>query len=502
MREELFKDLNDEYIKEQAEEFNTYSKYMYYSKLKIRSLVAVVIVLLLAMICKYLKWEILEDNNISKSLKDFGIYDLFELTTFNFEITIFSFYIIIIIVYSSITVFLKNKIIKRINADYTRLPWMTIFRKRNFFWIFISPDYLLANESKDKLVENIEIHEINSNKKPRWFEINEGCRELSNYEWLKIQIERKFLVKWANWLNVFLSSMLFVIIVSGLYFLEIIFKERVFFDKWSAIVWIFIAQLISFRILSRGVEIIIAFYKDVVRVDSKMFYNKWNNKEMDIDQKLDNAIYLNGFRFTILRSQGRLSLAIHTLLEMFILFAAIYIALSINITDFWGKDVTPNLLTPILHSLSIGVFNVSFDPKFNLIQSIFHVAQILLSCVLILLSVSQYLNGETEFNDKKSFEYRFYKALDTVKRKPDDKLKRRFMESNIGVYKIYYGEGIKIKVREKNVHHNYIDKIGLQSCSIKWKRRRFSTRGSLEIQHCKSITMKFVGKDKIYLYLS
>ena len=528
IQENLFEGIDPSFIRKQAIKFNNHSKDNYYNKKKKYSIIISGIIIFFAVLLKYFEIPIIADRDVylSEYKEDeyIGVYTL----------VICIMYIVIFFLCTITNLSVKGRIIKRIDSNYViGLKDYYNYKKNNtnvstnnnifleelalkienIILKLISPDYILANKAKETLVENVKQDGINKEYKPKWFEFDNNLIGKSDYEWLKIQIERKFLIEWSNWANIVITVRLFLI-VTLIYIFEIFIFEIIFdhiidgnlYYKINDFIWLFLALLIGYRIISRGIEIIIAFYKDVVSVDSKLFYNLEGEKQIDFAHiNLDkmNCSYINGFRFTLLRSQARLSLAIHTLIELFILFTILYLSFSFIIEDFWGTNMGPSLVTSIFYSLSLGVFNVSFDPQFVWVKALFHVLQVVLSCILILLSVAQYLNGKTEMEDG-SFEYEFYKELKIIEQKKNIdgiKIIDKKITSALGNYKIFIGKGIThrfIDESKENIEFKYNHQI----CTFKIRKATPQTSETLDIIHCESISIKFIGIDKIYLFLT
>jgi len=189
----------------------------------------------------------------------------------------------------------------------------------------------------------------------------------------------------------------------------------------------FLFICIFIRLISRGLEISIAFYKDIVKVDSKLFLQvdviKDNTEKNQI--RILNSKYINGFKSSLLREGARLSLAVHSLLELFITFAlAFYLlfnilslldesyfltnssnpSIEIELRDekIYIKRINeeeisisaPNYVETFLFSSSLGLFNISYVTYQNILISILHFYQVLLSAILILLSIARYLNND------------------------------------------------------------------------------------------------------------
>lgn len=207
--------------------------------------------------------------------------------------------------------------------------------------------------------------------------------------WDQIKNARKFFVEFSNWLNV-----IFTILLS---FVAVIFL-------WTNQGWIVdvFFYTICWRILSRSIEIAVAYYKDVVRVDAVIFTQKGG---------ATNKLYVNNWKSSLIRRPARISLAIHTLLEMILAFALLHYFLAVHfqpdsplpLTN--GQEELLDYGSFFLFSVSLSFFNFSFTAYPALIWSIVHVWQVLLSMVLIILSLANYLGMDDTLlqRDRKFF---------------------------------------------------------------------------------------------------
>jgi len=461
---------NEKFYIEQASKFvrldNKFNFFKLSNLLKIS-----VIPLILVLFCLFTA----SDYNINftlKKLKNFNVNE-FQIVF----IAIFS-----IIFYISFVFLLKQRIIYTIDKCYKGKVWKTkSFKKRwGILVLIFSPDYISSQVCKSILVDKASLEDLEDGYRPVYYEVRKDKKKMDNLKWFKHQLERKFLIEWSNWMNVLVSCLL----LCGIVLLYII--------NGHPYLWIITITFISYRIISRSTEICIAFYKDVVRVDAKIFCTRCNNDCVclndDLADKLPGTIkYINGFKSSLIRPQGRLSLAIHSLIEMFILFGSFYYFMAFFEFGFF-IDSTLNIFTPLLYSLTLGVFNVSFDVEFQMIRGIVHALQVSLSCILILLSVAQYLNGEVKINEE-SDNYYFYKAVKIVEFK-GNKVDDQFGYKLIGNYNVYFPNDI-IWSKENNTHKFKYNK---QVCVIKY------FNGKLEIEHCERISMNFVGTQELYLY--
>ena len=261
---------------------------------------------------------------------------------------------------------------------------------KKFFLHMFSPDLLYSIIFKDLLkreATEIEFTKEYFHKKPTYYSIWRG-KEVNVYQWSQTRIERKFFIEWSNWINVIISCFsCFLIYLLCLYSKSI-----------ANVCYMFLIV----RVISRGVEIAVAFYKDVVAIDSVLFHL----------HKTVREIYIQNFKSSIIRNRTRLSLAIHSLIELIILFSAIYYmtGMFVGIKDKY-EFTTP--IFALLHSASLGVFNYSFDIEYKgeIFLAFIHVWQLLLSGVLLLLSIALYIGREDSIKDELSLYKYVYKKL-------------------------------------------------------------------------------------------
>ncbi|MEC0305048.1 hypothetical protein [Terribacillus saccharophilus] len=135
--------------------------------------------------------------------------------------------------------------------------------------------------------------------------------------------------------------------------------------------------------LSRGIEIVYAFYKDVV--SSRM------NSELEIDEKLSN-----------LKRGNRISLAVHSYLEMALIFGIIYFIQPATSKLSEGGS----LLDSILYSFSVMAFNFSFDKSFITLGGVLHVTQVFIGITLVVLSIANYLGMKDTMSEFEKSDWR------------------------------------------------------------------------------------------------
>ncbi|AZU61673.1 hypothetical protein [Neobacillus mesonae] len=238
-------------------------------------------------------------------------------------------------------------------------------------YFLFSPDYLYAVLYKAKLKNGVGVTY-------NWT----GFRDKNKrgvMEWDKIKIERKFFVEYSNWLNV-----CFVIAVT-------IFIVGIW--RFNGFLVDILYYFLLLRLLSRGIEIVYAYYKDVVRVDSIIFKKYTKNKL--------ETIYINSWKSSAIRKPARISLACHTLFEMVLTFTLLYyFVASISPTESLPVDSLSLYWEFFVYSLSINIFNFSFTSYPYTMWSILHVVQVFIGVVLIVLSLARYLGLSDEITER------------------------------------------------------------------------------------------------------
>lgn len=294
----------------------------------------------------------------------------------------------------------------------------------------VSPDLFFSKFFKHELTRNKVNKECACTE--IYYSIGKSGETYSNIEWCKIKIERKFFIEWTNWFNIIITV------------LSVIISVRLFYFGSEKSILIISIWFLIFRMISRGIEISIAFYSDVVQVQSQVFKKSTGkvysgeiihqNDKYDInnhilrcnngvicefyeEELIENIVYIDKFKSSILRSEARISLAMHTLVELFYLYCAIYIFCDWS----YGLDNNYEVMSPLnslLISMSLGVFNISYSMDYNLILGIIHVSQVFLSVILILLSLAQYLSKSDNINENE-YENKLYSYvyLNTMKKK-------------------------------------------------------------------------------------
>jgi hypothetical protein len=304
------------------------------------------------------------------------------------------------------------EIIKKIKNFRGSKKYKKPYFKKHFLIYLLSRDYFYANKYKRKLLE--------TDQKCRCAD-DQTCRKIKDIcylNWDQIRIKNKYFIQFSNWLNIIFVSFLavFTIVVSSIS------------EYWSNILFWFIL----FRIISRFIEIAIAFYKDVVEVNDKIVrsndeMHKSQDSKVDIYEKVNkeidvgnNDIYIHRWKNSILLKSARISLAVHSLFEVIILFSLFYyVSFELNIIEIGFSNVDNVLPSQywdfLLYSISVTTMNFSFDPvNVSSILGTAHVVQVILSMILIVLSISSYLGLEGTLSARNE---NFYLRTHTYKRK-------------------------------------------------------------------------------------
>lgn len=278
----------------------------------------------------------------------------------------------------------RNKTKNSLNED-------TAFKKRLFLilksfplWL-VSPDYFYALSFKNKIRD--EHLKCSNNDCPSDCYVDtDGVCLLA---WDTIKIKMKYFVIFSNWNNVILSSIIAIITVLSW--------------GYNNGITNLLFSIIIFRVISRFLEISIAFFKDVVRVDDKLFIRKKNRENAEDDQ---DTIYIHRWKNTFLLKSGRISLAIHSIVEVIILFSLIYYFIYNTVGDhdkikqMIGNNNDLNFINFFLLSASVSFLNFSYTSFCNIFWSVAHVSQVILSLVLISLSIASYIGLDSNLLER------------------------------------------------------------------------------------------------------
>ncbi|WP_179866965.1 hypothetical protein [Bacillus pseudomycoides] len=232
-----------------------------------------------------------------------------------------------------------------------------------------------------------------------------------------IKFMTKFYVKFSNWCNV-MSVMILVFLIICL---------GVVGNSSCRTMCIFIIFLwLLLRMISRTWEIARAFYNDVVRVGARIF----NHDGKDI--------YLHSWKNSYIRKPLRISLAIHSLLELILMFTCAYILTftifgsqlgfqvqeSVKLPTQEVNSVVENKINEIekeitlpkvhdyivekkvyeffVYAISICFFNISYINYGLFMWNVLHVWQISMSMVMIILCIAAYLGNSDDMHKRES----------------------------------------------------------------------------------------------------
>lgn len=251
----------------------------------------------------------------------------------------------------------KKEIFKRIK-DKIRIFFFTTL------YLLVSPDYLFSKIYKGILEKSVDSIGMETE--------NETCD--SGYKEHINKKARKLFIINSNWANIIVTCVFIL-------FLYIVSSTKIDIVK-DVQVLEFIMLFLLFHTFSRAIEIVIAFYKDVTVTTM--------TKYLQI-----------GKRHSSLKRGNRISLAIHSYLEITLLFGMVYFVNSLyrlseanSSTHLYVlklSKLNDSLLENILYSFSLTAFNISFDPNCPLEYNILHVTQVLVGMTLVILSIANYL---------------------------------------------------------------------------------------------------------------
>lgn len=291
-----------------------------------------------------------------------------------------------------------------------------------FFIFLLSPDYALARIYKGSL-DCDEFEERCNHEFPKDNEgICEQCLENRKYR-------RKYFITLSNWMNFTFIALLMIVFL---------FNEV---TKFTNNLSFFFLIFIAFHILSRIFEVAYAFYNDVVKVKSKYFnpvLPEKVNSEEGVFEKILTENFINYWRGSAIRRPERISLAIHSYVEIILLFTLFYYFFIVYTHIETGNEICnynnmpflfnmceevphldnkyefskyPELYQYLLLSASVTFFNFSFLPGgIPIIWQIAHVIQVFMSIILIVLSLAMYIGWKDEISKDEIREFMLLKA--------------------------------------------------------------------------------------------
>lgn len=253
--------------------------------------------------------------------------------------------------------------------------------------LLIMPDYLWAEYFKRKIGRAI---------------IDESL--ITPYYVEYIRLTKKFYIERCNWFNIIVT-----IIIAIICFVSFS-KEPILYGFLPSFACVFIL----YRTMSRVLEILVSFYYDIVNQREKIFYffedgcktihhdavkDIANNQVIKTSIKNKSFAYFSPWNNTLLLPASRASLALHSLLEVTIIFSVLYFllsGLSHYLPSYWfhpsieqGKFGDIGVMKFVLFSFSVAI---TFpDLKLDSYWSILVALQMLVSLVLIIMSLAYYL---------------------------------------------------------------------------------------------------------------
>lgn len=207
------------------------------------------------------------------------------------------------------------------------------------FWSIIhfilTPDFFWATFNKNRLAEKT------------------SCSQQSRAEF----------VKYSNWINLSFVALLYIMVT-----LYEAFISRPTTATFSTMI---LQSFLITRLFSRGLEMIIAFYRDV-------------------------ATRVPSVRSSHLSKYQRISLAVHSYFELIIAYAISYFVLDFPLNFDHEDNFTLSLLDSLYFSLGVVTFtNVNID-GFNNLHKLIVYSQVFTAQVLIGLSIASYIGWQEE----------------------------------------------------------------------------------------------------------
>ncbi|PLT28158.1 hypothetical protein [Peribacillus deserti] len=338
--------------------------------------------------------------------------------------------------------FIPFKLISRTTKIQTNL--LSSFNVKLTLLFFFSPDYALAKIYK-KVISSIEKKCEHTSPKDMDGYCDQ-CLENRRYR-------LKYFIKMSNWINVIFATYLMI------FFL---YNEV---DKFGNYFIVFFLSFITFRISSRVFEISYAFYNDVVKVKSKYFIKS-------LPEKITVNRFVNYWRSSSIRRPERISLAIHSYVEIIFMFTILYFLITVyyannmcghfttlgTVFDMCNKDrftSYPDLFHFLLYSASVTFFNFSFPVGgFPAGWQFAHVIQVFMSIILIVLSLAIYISWQDKMTPDDIREFLLFKQSEQLEPLLKDKkaLKEAHEKNTETIEKI--AEEIE-KVRNKYITKDF-----------------------------------------------
>ena len=247
-------------------------------------------------------------------------------------------------------------------------------RTKNIILRAISPDYSYASNFKAILWSEKLNSECPRRKgeghynqiRKKYIQCDEESDEY-NCEIHQQKNRRKDFVIYSNWGNVVIACIICFIALSEV--------KGIFFT------------FLVFHLISRLVEVVIAFYKDVVGA-------KMNPKNFNIGYKSSN-----------LKRGNRISLALHSYFEFILLFCCIYYLSGTGISNSFNNGSMTSFIDYFLYSMSVSAYNFSLDLGTTTFGKVIHVSQVFSSMTLVILSVATYIGMQDEMSEYEIIEW-------------------------------------------------------------------------------------------------
>ncbi|MCU4764502.1 hypothetical protein OCF08_21150 [Bacillus cereus] len=320
---------------------------------------------------------------------------------------------------------IEGKQVKKQRASYTILGGI-----KAGIILILSPDLSAAKYYKNRFREFVEKNKdkLHGNDSFGAGETENECSKnyIDKYNLCiqcndSLKFMTKFYVKFSNWYNLAISMFLAgVILCIG------ISAD----DSYPNYIIYTLFILLLLRLLSRTIEIAKAFYDDVVQVGVRI-YNKDAKK-----------VYLHDWKNSYIRKPLRISLAIHSLLELILMFTCAYILTFFMFGSHIGFQDKVNNQSPdykltkeiknddgstsvyiqktadsskvtdyivegkvyefFAYAVSICFFNISYINYGVPWWNILHVWQVTMSMVLIILCIACYLGKSDDMYPRES----------------------------------------------------------------------------------------------------
>lgn len=158
------------------------------------------------------------------------------------------------------------------------------------------------------------------------------------------------------------------------------------------------------HLLWRSVEIFFSFYYDAVNLKVKIVTTKSSGLSQGelvsrtsspnylISASQDNIDVINEWKTSSLRKTHRVVLSLFSLIEIILLYSILYYALHHVGLEGYSEGSVVYYYEMLLHSISLAVFNISFNPSYQWWEKLLHVSQLVVCINLIILSLASYLN--------------------------------------------------------------------------------------------------------------